>query len=532
GDGVDSREATGIWDWPGDPCDDPPGEGASWKAQHLAKGIAPRGDEGSVLAFDLESLRAPATTTTAPAVVASGLRNPWRLALDAPTGDLFIANVGWFRFEEVDRVSAADIAAGTIVNSGWPCNEGPPGYVVPAYGTAPFCDQLRDSGAIREPWLHYGDGTGPAAMDVCPTGRTAGPLVAVREDSPLPLGVGSGLLVADFVRGCAWMASRPAPGEPIAVDTLTPVPAELPEIVDAVQAGDGRLHWIAIAEPEFTGPGSLNVLRTGVVARISARPAEAAGATAQLSASGSETSADPGLLDHAWDLDGDGQFDDASGALAQVTVPGGAPVPVAVRVTDALGRSDVALSRAVVGTAPSITLESEPAGVIVPGGSAVSVRSVVSDPDGDAAAGRTTWSVEIEHCPNVCHSHPILSTAGESITFTAEPHGTLENSFYRVVARYTDPAGLEAVASREVRVSETAPQEPPGDGPPAPGGQEPTAAEPATTTPPDDPDPAAAGPEPAERERSAPAGRRPPAILAGPTRSQAVGREGLERVVH
>ncbi len=52
---------------------------------------------------------------------AYGMRNPWRCSFDALTGDLWIADVGQFRWEEIDVQPAAS-AGGE--NYGWRCHEG------------------------------------------------------------------------------------------------------------------------------------------------------------------------------------------------------------------------------------------------------------------------------------------------------------------------------------------------------------------------------------------------------------------------
>ncbi len=52
-------------------------------------------------------------------VWAMGLRNPFRFHIDAPTGDLFIADVGQSAWEEIDH------ATGPGLNFGWPWREGP-----------------------------------------------------------------------------------------------------------------------------------------------------------------------------------------------------------------------------------------------------------------------------------------------------------------------------------------------------------------------------------------------------------------------
>ncbi len=52
---------------------------------------------------------------------AVGLRNPWRYSFDRDTGDLWIADVGQNRYEEINRVPAG--SAGGL-NFGWPIAEG------------------------------------------------------------------------------------------------------------------------------------------------------------------------------------------------------------------------------------------------------------------------------------------------------------------------------------------------------------------------------------------------------------------------
>jgi glucose/arabinose dehydrogenase len=58
-----------------------------------------------------------------PEIWSIGLRNPWRFSFDAATGDLWIADVGQNRWEEVDVSRAAD-GAGRGVNFGWSSYEG------------------------------------------------------------------------------------------------------------------------------------------------------------------------------------------------------------------------------------------------------------------------------------------------------------------------------------------------------------------------------------------------------------------------
>jgi glucose/arabinose dehydrogenase len=64
-----------------------------------------------------------------PEIWAYGLRNPWRWSFDRVTGDLWIGDVGMWRWEEVDRARAP--RAGRGLNFGWRRMEGPVCYNPP-----------------------------------------------------------------------------------------------------------------------------------------------------------------------------------------------------------------------------------------------------------------------------------------------------------------------------------------------------------------------------------------------------------------
>ncbi|MEE9416816.1 MAG: PQQ-dependent sugar dehydrogenase [Acidimicrobiales bacterium] len=76
----------------------------------------------------------------APEIFLWGVRNPWRFSFDSATGDLWIADVGQNRLEEVTVLRASD-GAGNGANLGWALREGseefsgpePEGHVEPIY---------------------------------------------------------------------------------------------------------------------------------------------------------------------------------------------------------------------------------------------------------------------------------------------------------------------------------------------------------------------------------------------------------------
>jgi glucose/arabinose dehydrogenase len=65
-------------------------------------------------------------------IFAWGFRNPWRMSFDAPTGRLWVGDVGQVSFEEIDVVEIGK-------NYGWDCREGMHNYVGPPNGPSPAC---------------------------------------------------------------------------------------------------------------------------------------------------------------------------------------------------------------------------------------------------------------------------------------------------------------------------------------------------------------------------------------------------------
>ncbi len=85
----------------------------------------------------------------APEVWSWGLRNPWRIDIDPVTGDLWIADVGQSRLEEVNRVSpTAEHPAGRGLDFGWSAFE----------GTDRFNNDVSDTGRTTFPVLTYEHG--------------------------------------------------------------------------------------------------------------------------------------------------------------------------------------------------------------------------------------------------------------------------------------------------------------------------------------------------------------------------------------
>ena len=83
----------------------------------------------------------PDAATPTPTIVAIGLRNPWRYAFDAATGDLYIGDVGQNEWESVYVVPAAKL---TGHNFGWNVAEGRHCY------EAERCDRSRFTAPVTD----------------------------------------------------------------------------------------------------------------------------------------------------------------------------------------------------------------------------------------------------------------------------------------------------------------------------------------------------------------------------------------------
>jgi hypothetical protein len=247
--------------------DDPCGGDGSWRTQ-------PESDllNGKVARID------PADGTVE-AIVATGLRNPWTMALD---GDqLYIGDVGWYTAEQVYSV---DLTSSAVPNFGWPCSEGtwepsgiPDEFLDRCAAISPpepvFAYTHAEHGAsgvsaieVHDGRLYFGDYHRNIINSVSLSGTDE------REEmtGPLPVGMAStelGLLyvhIGEFdrdtysfvpdsghVRTVSGTASTPPPSvQPMVTVTVDDTPWEPGEELtygvdfrDFERAGDLRVRW-------------------------------------------------------------------------------------------------------------------------------------------------------------------------------------------------------------------------------------------------------------------------------------------------
>jgi glucose/arabinose dehydrogenase len=245
--------------WGGNPCGDPADEGGALRAQDLLTAGDPVGFNGAILRLDPVTGEAAAGNPLVGVgaadddrIIAFGLRNPFRFAADPTTGSIYIADVGWSTFEEIDRI--ADPVDPVVENFGWPCREGPApqsGYAVTA-----LCQLLGSGGAavgtVTDPILAIGHGS-PADPQNC--GSVSPFLTGIAfGGTSYPPPWGGSLFVVDGGSGCVWALPIDDDGLPDPDSRLT-LPLRLAGAVALVAGPDGDLFYPSL------GSGTIHRLR-------------------------------------------------------------------------------------------------------------------------------------------------------------------------------------------------------------------------------------------------------------------------------
>jgi glucose/arabinose dehydrogenase len=400
----------------------------------------------------------------AAAIIAKGLRNPYRITFRPGTDEVWIGDVGMATWEEVDRV--ADPLGPTLENFGWPCFEGP--YRQPAYAAVGLsaCSQLYASNEHAAPYYAYGHEDEVVAGDECGTGQAAISGIAFYGNGVYPETYDGALFFADYARGCIWAM--------LAGDTGLPDPMRVqlfargtPEPVQLLIGPGGDLYYTS-HRGELHRIVSLGENSPPTVSIVATPARGAVPLTVAFDAS-SAVDPDPGdTLTYAWDLDGDGSFDDASGPTA-VYVYGSAGDRIAsVRVTDSRGAITTASQAVSAGDASgglqATITQVTPAVFQV--GDLVQFAGEGQDGTQPLTEAALQWDLVVQHCPIVDHCHPHVVQSFEGVaagSFVAPEHGY--PYYLELILRVTsaDARQATAVARLDPRTAEIAiASEPPG----------------------------------------------------------------------
>jgi len=454
---------------PRNPCGDPPAvvggaqtpptaEGGALRSQDIRTLADPTGLDGTILRLDPDTGAAAegnpnAGSANVRRIVAYGLRNPFRMTVRPGTNELWTGDVGWMTWEEINRIPNPTAA---MRNYGWPCYEGTGRMVHYDALDLNLCESLygQGTGAHTGPYYTYNHSARVVPGESCPVGASSiSGLAFTPQESSFPPAYDGALFFSDYSRDCIWVMLRGADGlpDPARLESFVPGasnPAEL-------QFGPGGdLYYVDLEGGAIRRIRSLET-NHAPIARATATPSSG-GVPLTVAFDGSASSDPDGLtITYAWDLDGDGAFDDSTAVRPSFTYTTAGTYTARLRVTDPGGLSDTFNLPITAGTppVPVITITSPPAGATWKVDDTIAFSGSATEWDGDPIpASGLTWDINLQHCDRVsgsCHTHPLQTFSGvDDGSFPAPDHGF--PSYLEIELTAQDANGLTATASRRL----------------------------------------------------------------------------------
>ncbi|MEQ8768793.1 MAG: DUF2341 domain-containing protein [Planctomycetota bacterium] len=399
----------------GNACNDPVQEGGAMRSQDVRSEGDGVGLHGSILRID------PSTGEALPdnplyggadldddRVIAFGLRNPFRFTVDPRDNRLFVGDVGWSTWEEIDIV--ADPLDGTVENFGWPCFEGDPAQ--PGYDQAnlPLCESLYASGTATAP-LHAYDHRGSRAI----TG------LAVYTGESYPSELHGALFFADYSGRFIRVIPEDENGQldPSAWRTFHTGA----RTVDLQTGPGGDLFYVEIATGQFRQIRYFPVNHPPRAVVETDQRFGASPLTITFDGSGSsDPDEDEGdFLTFDWDLDGDGIFGDSSEEIPVWVYEQSGAFDVRLRVSDSGDLVDeTSVEVTVDDSPPRIDLLKPDGSELWSAGDPIDFAASGIDPDlGPLAEDAFDWTLVLLHCTDEdpdhdCHDHVIEHVEGSA----------------------------------------------------------------------------------------------------------------------
>jgi glucose/arabinose dehydrogenase len=429
------------------PCGDPPSpigtalappnaEGGALRSQSVRRTDGPATLNGAVIRIDPDTGQglpdnpfASSSDPNARRIVAYGLRNPFRFTQRPGTDELWIGDVGAGTWEEIDRLTSP--TGNATRNFGWPCYEGAnpqSGYQSAGLN---LCNSLyANPGSVAAPYYAYKHSECVVNYTGCHHGGSSITGLAFYQGGSYPAAYQGALFFADHSRNEIWAMMPGANG--------LPDPANIRSFV-GVNAAGGAGHPVDLK----IGPGGdlfyvdmedgnihriiYTVGNRPPTARISAKPTDGNAPLTVAFDGSASTDPEQRPLQYSWDLNGDGQFGDATGPTASHTYTANGTYTASLRVTDDQGASNTTSVKITVGNTPPVPIITAPtASLTWKVGQTIKFSGHATDAqDGTLPASALSWAVILHHCitKTNCHTHLIQTFTGvASGSFAAPDH--------------------------------------------------------------------------------------------------------------
>jgi glucose/arabinose dehydrogenase len=435
------------------PCGDPPNAAGAADEPPDAQGGAlrtqsprrpagqPRVLNGTILRVDPSTGQGVSgnpmfnsTDPNAQRILAYGLRNPYRFTFRPGTNEIWIGDVGWSTWEEVNRI--ADRTAGTATNFGWPCYEGD--AQMPDYAGAQLnsCNTLyaaAGANAATAPYYTYkhdqqvdpNDPTCPPYNNPYSVGSSITGAAFYTGSSYLGQEQGA-FFFADYSRNCIY--EMPATnGQPDATKVRTFI-ADAPGPVDLeIEPTSGDIFYVGHTDDGQPDSGSIHRIRYNApaVTSASADPTVSPNVPLSVQFTGAGT-ATVLPITYSWDF-GDGTPLSTQQSPSHTFVQAGVYY-ARLAVTDANGATALSTPiRINVGNTPPTAGITTPASTLTWSvGTKITFAGTGTDTQDHALpASAYTWTILLHHCTESgsCHIHQIQTLAGiTSGSFNAPDH--------------------------------------------------------------------------------------------------------------
>ncbi len=442
---------------PKNPCGDPPGgvgatltpptaEGGALRSQDLRTNGDPVSLDGTILRVSPDTGTAMTdnplidrTDANAKRIVAYGLRNPFRFTIRPGTSEVWLGDVGWGQWEEINRIG--NPTDSTVENFGWPCYEGNGRQGSYDSANLNICENLyAQSSAHTPPRFTYNHSSQVVAGETCATGSSSISGLAFYKTGSYPDEYDNALFFADYARDCIWVMRKGANGLPDPATRTTFVDGATTP-VDLQIGPNGDLFYVDISG------GTIRRIEYTAANQPPTAVAEANRTygpiplTVNFDGSRS-TDPDGDALSYEWDFTSDGTTD-ATGATASHTYETSGYFTAKLTVADGRGgRASDTVDVAPGNTPPTATMSAPLATTTWEVGDSIAFSgSAADEQDGPLADSQLSWSLILHHCPSNCHEHPEQNYTGVAAgSFVAPDHEYPSYLELRLTA--TDSGGL------------------------------------------------------------------------------------------
>ncbi len=348
-------------------------------------------------------------------IFAHGFRNPFRLTTDRETGNVYVGDVGYNSWEEVNRLVSGR-------NYGWPVQEGP----------------CSSSCAYENPIYWYAHQFGTNNWN--DASIVLGP---VYRGNYYPTSYKGKMFISDYVQG--FLRTYTPPNASTNFDTFS---TDNGPVIDMDFGPDGKLYFITISgaalyRVDYTG-GVVNQAPTAIA--TSSVSSGAAPLNINFSSNGSS---DPEgtPLTYSWDF-GDGT--NSTSPNPNKTYNNNGQYTVRLTVSDGVNSVVSSALLIKVGAAPTVTIHSPLSSTLISGGETVNyIASAVDGNGSPIATSSLKATITLYHSD---HTHPFLGPLNGGVgSFAVPTTGELSpDIWYRITVEATGGNGVSSSQYVEV----------------------------------------------------------------------------------